>query len=208
MDTLDATDPKALARSFPHALERAENTLTVEELGKFPIFAGLAETVLKKIQPNVLPARYLPGDVILREGEFSDAAYYIVAGVVEVVLTRLPSLQELPGPAKRPAAAPQSPGVRAAGLAKAEAKDRAIGRALAGDGTIILSDIPTEFKLGGQVLLDQGEIFGEISALSRYPVSATVRARTEVECLLIRHSHRLEPHIEDRVRQNAQQLLE
>src|SRR6185503_18623925 len=39
-----------------------------------------------------------------------------------------------------------------------------------------------------EVLLEAGEIFGEMSALSRYAISADVVARSEVVCLLIRTS--------------------
>ena len=101
MDAREALDPKAVARSFPHALEEPENILAIEELKKFAILAELSETVLKKVQPNILDARYKEGDIILREGEYSDAAYYIVSGVVEVVLTSLPTFQKAPAPAKR-----------------------------------------------------------------------------------------------------------
>ncbi len=186
MDPRAATDPKAVARAFPHALEHPEKVVSIEELRKFPLFTDLSETLFKKIQPHVLPAQYAAGDVILREGEFSDAAYYVTSGVVEVLLIQLPSLQERPAVAKRQGGASKSAVERAAELAAQSARERAVGRAVADSGTIILSDIQAEFHRDRQLLLEQGEIFGEISALSRYPVSATVRARTDVACLLIR----------------------
>ena len=184
MDAREALDPKAVARSFPHALEEPENILEIEELKKFSILAELSETVLKKVQPNILDARYKDGDIILREGEYSDAAYYIVSGLVEVVLTSLPTFQKAPAPAKR-GRKKKSMAQRAEELASTPSRERAVGQ-LSNTGTIILSDISAGLRLGEQIVLEKGEIFGEISALSRYPVSATVRARGDVQCLLIR----------------------
>lgn len=184
MDASEALDPKAVARSFPHALEAPENILAIEELKKFSILAELSETVLKKVQPNILDARYKEGDIILREGEYSDAAYYIVSGVVAVVLTSLPTFQKAPAPAKR-GRKEKTLAERAEELAARPSREHAVGQ-LSNTGTIILSDISAGLRLGEQVVLEKGEIFGEISALSRYPVSATVRARGDVQCLLIR----------------------
>ena len=184
MDARDALDPKEVARAFPHALETPENTLSIEELKKFPILAELSDTVLKKVQPNILAASYRPGDVILREGEYSDAAYYIVSGVVDVILVQLPNFQNAPAPAKR-GRKKKRIGARAAELTAAPPRERAVSQS-SESGTIILTDISADLRRGDQVILEKGEIFGEISALSRYPVSATVRARTDVECLLIR----------------------
>jgi len=174
-----------LGRAFPQALEAPEKVFEIDELKKLPIFEGLADTVLKKIQPYVLDALYRPDQVILREGEYSDAAYYILSGVVEVVLTQLPDRQQAPSPAKVAREA-KSPAARAQDLIAKPARDRAVGHAADSTQTVILSDIPAEIRRGGQVILEKGEIFGEISALSRYPVSATVRARSEVACVMIR----------------------
>src|SRR5713226_9485843 len=184
MDPREATDHGNLSRAFPHSLEQPENLLTMEELKELPIFAELAETLLKKIQPHVLVAEYRPNDIILREGEYSDAAYYVARGVVEILLTQLPESSGPETAGREPAVA--SVAHVAEHLLGKTARERAIGRAVAEGGTIILSDIPSEFRRDRQILLEKGEIFGEISALSRYPVSATVRARSDVQCLLIR----------------------
>ena len=83
-------EEKEVARAFPNALNAPEKTFEPEELARFRVFQGMAETILKKIQPYVLGARYEPGETILREGEYSDAAYSILSGIVEVLLTKLP----------------------------------------------------------------------------------------------------------------------
>src|SRR5207245_1656106 len=61
-----------------------------------------------------------------------------------------------------------------------------IGRGAAGlSGTVMLSALPAELTTGNKTL-GPGEVFGEIGALSRYPVSATVRALTPLTVLQIR----------------------
>jgi CRP-like cAMP-binding protein/Fe-S-cluster-containing hydrogenase component 2 len=140
-----------------------------------PIFAGIAEGTLKKLQPNVLVQEFKAGETILREGDYSDAAYYIASGVVQISLLKLESLPSLPA----------MPALPAKGKSKAPAP-----AASADDGTssrtIILTDIPAEIVRGERVILETGELFGEMSALSRYPVSATVKAETDTECVLLR----------------------
>ncbi len=168
-------EQKDLTRAFPHALSAAESTLEIEELRRHAVFEGMSEALLKKVQPYILDARYEAGQLILREGEYSDAAYYVVSGVVEVLLTQLPTVQLAPAEKK---------GGRRTRISRA--REKVIGRGRSESGTIILADIPADIKSGQQVLLERGEIFGEISALSRYPVSATVRARSDVKCLMIR----------------------
>jgi CRP-like cAMP-binding protein/Fe-S-cluster-containing hydrogenase component 2 len=178
-------EEKEVARAFPQALSAPEKIFSIEELQKFPIFAGLAETLLKKIQPYVLDARYRPDEVVLREGEYSDAAYCILSGVVEVLLANLPNRQQAPPPAKGGQQA-KPLATRAAELMDKTPRERSVARPVRSTETVILSDIPAEIRRGEQVMLEKGEVFGEISALSRYPVSATVRARSDVVCLMIR----------------------
>src|SRR5436309_1255259 len=58
----------------------------IERLKQYPFLEKLSETVLKKLQPNLVEKRYEPGDVILRMGDYSDAAYYLREGLVQVRL--------------------------------------------------------------------------------------------------------------------------
>jgi Fe-S-cluster-containing hydrogenase component 2/CRP-like cAMP-binding protein len=61
-----------------------------------------------------------------------------------------------------------------------------LGKPQGTGGTVILSGFPAEMAPGGRMLLEPGEIFGELSALSRYPVAATVRAESVVKVMQIR----------------------
>jgi CRP-like cAMP-binding protein/Fe-S-cluster-containing hydrogenase component 2 len=148
-----------------------------------PIFAGIGETALKKLQPNVLLAKFDAGETILREGDYSDAAFYILSGIVQVLLTRLPSRGA--APKKNEERGPKTLPKKAEALLKKPAAARAVGSPVE-SGTVVLTDIPADILRGERVILEKGELFGEISALSRYPVSATVRAESDVECVLLR----------------------
>ncbi len=118
--------------------------------------------------------------MILREGDYSDSAFYVVRGAVEVVLTRAgagsPEKPVVRGGAHAPGA--QRPGARPESVGM-------MGRGGTG-GTVILSAFPAPIIPGKRTILETGEIFGEISALSRYPVSANVRAVSRVTLLQIR----------------------
>ena len=161
----------------------------IDRLKQYSFLSKVSETVLKKLQPNLAEMRYQPGQIILRMGEYSDAAYYIDEGVVEIRLsvTGEPALGH---------AVPASP-LRETGVQRLwSSVNRIFGRSgveqavrkstVAADGTVILSDMPVDVRPGDRVLLEKSEIFGELSALSRYPVSATVVAQTDVLCLMIR----------------------
>ncbi len=145
-----------------------------------PLFAGLPDKardkVIEKARRYMSLASFEPGDTILREGDYSDTAHVVMEGSVHVALA--------------PRAAGAVPRVRGGAHTGAAAAPRAggarmLGRAPASSG-VVLSAFPVDVPVGDEATLGPGEIFGEISALSRYPVSATVQATTRVRLLLIR----------------------
>jgi len=154
-------------------------------LKDLPIFKGVPEKAREKVIEKVRTYMHLvdfsAGDVILREGDYSDSAFFIMRGAVEVVLgrqgatggavARVRSGAHVP-PAQRPGARPGA--------------ERMLGRGSPTSGTVILSALPADVGAGGRKVLEAGEIFGELAALSRYPVSATVRAATNCKLLQIR----------------------
>ena len=154
-----------------------------EQLRGLPIFAGIPEKardkVIEKVRKYIHVVAFNPGDVVLREGEYSDSAYCIVEGAVEIVLSAV-------GEAARPevrGGAHVPPPQRAGARPEAEGM---VGRGRGTGGTVILSAMPADVVPGQRTILEAGEIFGEIGALSRYPVSATVRAETPLTLLQIR----------------------
>ena len=165
---------------------------SIERLKTYPFLKQVNQRILEKLQPNLIERSYAPGDIILRLGDYNDAAYFIANGVVEVRISAVNAGSE-DDPAPRAAPTPVT-GARPQGLAARlrhifarEPLEGAVqvgGRAT--DGTVILGDMPVGGRPGERVLLEPGEIFGELSALSRYPVSADVVACTQTRCLLIR----------------------
>lgn len=172
-------------------LERHERRLRLmvpaapEILSGLSLFSGIPEKARDKVIEKVRKYIHLmdveAGEAILREGDYSDSAYFIVEGAVEIVMGAQPAAAagsrrpRVRGGAHVPAA--HKPGARPEAAAM-------VGRGT--HGTLILSSIPLELAAGGKKILETGEIFGELSALSRYPVSATVRAVAAVRLLQIR----------------------
>ncbi len=68
---------------------------------------------------------------------------------------------------------------------EAPSKGALVHRGFSPDGTIVLNDLSVELKPGYQARLQQGDIFGEVSALSRYPHSTDVVALTELRCVIL-----------------------
>jgi CRP-like cAMP-binding protein/Fe-S-cluster-containing hydrogenase component 2 len=160
---------------------------SLEQLGTYQFLKPVAPRILEKLQPNLLERTYAPGDTLLRLGDYSDAAYYIADGVVEVQITPIeeaPARSESATPPAEPSEGLASRLRTIFGRQPLEGAVQVGG--IATDGTVILDDMPIGARPGERVLLEAGEVFGELSAMSRYPVSADVVARTETRCLLIR----------------------
>jgi len=154
----------------------------LEMLRGLKLFAGIPEKardkVIEKVRKYIHVASFVPGDVVMREGDYSDSAYYIVSGEVEVVLSPVPGRKERPqvrGGAHAPPAG-AAPGPQLTGM---------IGRPET-NGTIMLSGFPVDALPSRRILMGADEVFGELSALSRYPISATVVAQEPLSLLQLR----------------------
>jgi CRP-like cAMP-binding protein/Fe-S-cluster-containing hydrogenase component 2 len=160
----------------------------IPRLKQYPFLSRLSDTVLRKLQPSLLEKRYAAGETILRMGDYSDAAFYLAEGLVQVRIAPVaPPGRRSEPPAALPARDGESFWFRLQRIFGRKGVDQAIRKGgLAADGTVILSDMPVDMRPDERILLEAGEIFGEMSALSRYPVSADVIAETDVLCLLIR----------------------
>ena len=144
----------------------AETEAAIARLRTYSFLQPLSEIVLRKLQPNLVERKYAANDVILRTGEYSDAAFYIKSGVVEV----------------RFAAVKSAPKVVSAG----KGSPGAATRSRLADGTVVVADMPVNLSPNQRVLIEPGELIGELSALARYPVSSDVIAKSDVVCLVIR----------------------
>jgi Fe-S-cluster-containing hydrogenase component 2/CRP-like cAMP-binding protein len=181
-----AVDKSALRERYERRLQLMVPA-EMEQLRSLPIFSGIPEKardkVIEKVRKYIHLCSFAPQEEVLREGDYGDSAYYIVQGSAEVVLKKAMadvetgSRPEVRGGAHVPPA--QRPGAR-------PGAQTMVGRGAGTSATVILSAFPAEIAPGGRTVLGPGEIFGEISALSRYPVSATVRADTKLTLLQMR----------------------
>jgi len=155
----------------------------IEFLRGLSLFAGIPEKardkVIEKVRKYIHVVEFQAGDILLREGDYSDSAYYIVDGVVEVILGSAERAMKQP----RLRGGAHVPGSRPGARPGAQAM---VGRGSGTAGTVVLSAIPASIVPGKRTILERGEVFGELSALSRYPVSASVRAESDLKLLQIR----------------------
>ena len=153
-----------------------------EAIKDLPLFAGIPEKVrakvVEKVGKYIHIVEYEPGDRILERGAYSDSAYVIISGAVEVLVNER---REEPAPRVR-GGAHLPPRARPAIDAEQQGM---LGRGTGTSGTVILSAPPAGILSGLRTILEPGEVFGELSALSRYPVSTSVRAETPVKLLRI-----------------------
>jgi CRP-like cAMP-binding protein/Fe-S-cluster-containing hydrogenase component 2 len=185
MPSTDANTPEQSPKivvPMPPGVEVME----IDRLREVPIFSKLADNVLRRLQPNVQERLFEPGEQILRMGDYGDAAYYLAEGAAEVRLTGM-----APSTPTATTVAGTRPERFLARLTRLLQRHRESPAptprsGVADDGTILLADMPVDGNPAERVLLEAGEIFGEMSALSRYPISADVIAATPVRCIIIR----------------------
>jgi len=152
------------------------DALTVEEMLALPVFQGTSKALLEKNAGAVVRRVFPPGAVVCREGEYGSTAFYLLEGEAEVFLAA--PIAHLEG-------TPRASGLfrRLAGFLQALVR-RAPEEAGEGGGGTIPIDGPVDLPLDNPIAaLKAGELFGEMTCLSFYPRSATVRARTRVVAL-------------------------
>ncbi len=137
------------------------------------------------------------GDIIVREGDYGSSAFLVLLGEAIVALN-LPATILGRVPAKK-----KGWGAALAQLWRnhkhAEVRDYSganksnnhssdmVGSRVDETGThVFLHDIPGVINVDSSLMINQGEIFGEISALTRTPRSATVVANSAMRLIEIR----------------------
>ena len=126
---------------------------------------------------GLLECAFAGGETILREGDYCDGAYYIISGTVEMTFG-----------SEAAASGPERVNLLARLISGWQANHRA--RRAPGPRPVPLPEAPVALRPGERVVLDAGEILGEDSALSRYPLATTTVAVTDTTCVFIR-SHLL-----------------
>jgi len=168
-------------------LERREERLKLlvparfEELRDLPIFGGVPakarDKILEKVRKYMYWVDFADRDVILREGDYSDSAFFIARGRVEVQLAS--AARE--ATSRQAKLTPQA--IKKALFSKPKAA--AEGDGMLGRGASPADRLGFDFRSDDTVILSTQEIFGEMSALSRFPISASVRAVGSVTVLKI-----------------------
>ncbi len=141
----------------------------VEDLQKLPYFQKVSGTFLELNKNAVVERNFKAGEIVCREGEYGSTAFYIVSGEAEVFL-------------ETPMAHVKTEG-GATGFFKrlgshltGRKEDKRDGETYRGMIPIDASvDLPYDKPVA---TLGPGDLFGEMTCISLYPRSATVRAKT------------------------------
>ncbi len=164
--------------------------------------------------------QYVPGDVIVREGDYGSSAFLILEGTVRVVLEKLdPTLlgrEEKPQRGWLRAIAQLWQNSR---LPEVRVKSEVAGvkteshiRNEDGSPRMFVQDVPQLLSKTGTARLAAGELFGEVAAMSRTPRTATVLADSQTTLLeirwqglrdLMRRTPAIREHVERLYRENS-----
>ncbi len=147
--------------------------LTLGQLQAIPIFRGCSEALLKKNLGAVVRRRFAPGEIVCREGEFGSTAFYLLEGEAEVFLKT--PVAHLEGKARVRGLFGGITSFLQSLVRREDAQAR---------GGSIPIDAPVDLSLARpEAMLHAGDLFGEMTCMSFYPRSATVRALGEVTAL-------------------------
>jgi CRP-like cAMP-binding protein/Fe-S-cluster-containing hydrogenase component 2/ferredoxin len=145
-----------------------------ETLLGLPVFKNVSGTFLELNQNAIVERNFRAGDIICREGEFGATAFYILEGTAEVYLAS-------------PIAHVKTEGGAQGFLSKLQSlliprdedkrKDESTRAYIPIDASV---DLPYQNPIAE---LGPGELFGEMTCMSYYPRSATVRAKTDCTML-------------------------
>ena len=144
------------------------------ELLHLPIFENVSGTFLGLNQKAVVKRHYRAGEIICREGEFGSTAFYILSGQAEVFL-------------ESPMAHVKTDGTshgffrRLKSILSPRDEHR---RNEESSRPFIPIDASVDLPYANPIAeLGAGELFGEMTCMSYYPRSATVRAKTD--CVML-----------------------
>jgi CRP-like cAMP-binding protein/Fe-S-cluster-containing hydrogenase component 2/ferredoxin len=139
-----------------------------------PVFENVSGTFLKLNQNAIVARRFKAGEVICREGEFGATAFYIIDGTAEVYLASPIAHVKTEGGARGFLSKLKS---LLTSREQDERKEESTQPYIPIDASV---DLPYRSPIAE---LGPGELFGEMTCMSYYPRSATVRAKTDCTML-------------------------
>ena len=157
--------------------------------------------------------RYAAGDLIVREGDYGHSAFLILRGACRVVVSGL-TPEELGREPRRPTSwlAALWRFVARARLPEVRRQRDSHLSATSPPPSLFLQDVPRVLANTDTVVLEAGEFFGELAALTRSQRTATVFAESEAVLVelrwqglrdLMRRTPALADHIERLYRENS-----
>ncbi len=180
VDAKAAAPKKEVVRVLAEArLERGE-ALSAEQLLKIPIFEGIPASQIERLPGAVVLRRFKKGEIICREGEYGSTAYYILSGRVQVYINT--PMKHVKSDKRESASRSGIFGVMrrfSHGLVgrKDDPRDGEARR-------YIPIDAPMDLAYDDPIAeLKELDLFGEMTCMSFYPRSATVRASTD--CVML-----------------------
>ncbi len=173
--------------------------MSVQELRQFDIFQDYDDKFLEKISPDVSLVAWRRDSVLFEEGTYLDLAFVVVSGTVDVFLQSVAA----PGDVGQTSGAqpifdssrtmmmalpPDPLQVTQTTKTTATPTTRTTGRMrrTSAHEITFLATMDFDLPRGGKSELGEGELFGEIGAMSGWPQSVTARTGSDCQLLQIR----------------------
>jgi len=157
--------------------ENTPNVFSVdtEDLLALPVFKGVSGTFLELNTGSVVKRTFRAGETIVREGENGSTAFYILEGAADVFIN---------APREHVATEQARPGLFTKMKSLLRPKSQQPREEERATPSHIRIDAPVDLPYDNPIAqLNEGDLFGEMTCMSFYPRSATVRARTD--CVML-----------------------
>ncbi|RMD92556.1 MAG: 4Fe-4S dicluster domain-containing protein [Calditrichaeota bacterium] len=167
--------------------------LSPAELKKYPIFKDYDDKFLEKISPDISLVTWKKDAVLFEEGSYIDLAFFLIKGKVQIYLSGVAKENLLNQPifnlsrtimGKQVTPVPGPKEEQDMGQTVFQTQIKKQSRS--STDITFLSTLDVNLPPTGVLVLEEGEIFGEIGALSGWPQSVTAKTLTDCELLQIR----------------------